>query len=63
MKLVGWHWIKRLRREHRGLRSWQAATHEAGGIASSVDRGIVEVPVKGIVGSVGRWQTLRSDFL
>jgi CRP-like cAMP-binding protein len=58
-----WHWIKRLRRQHSGLRSWEAAARDAGGLVSGIDRGIVEVPVSSIVGSVGRWQTLGSDFL
>lgn len=31
-------------------------------MAGVVDRGFKEVPVDKIVGSVGRWQNLRSDF-
>jgi CRP-like cAMP-binding protein len=35
---------------------------DAGGIVSRVDRGIREVATERIVGSVSRWQNLRSDF-
>jgi CRP-like cAMP-binding protein len=49
--------------EHRPLASFQDALEEAGGAAGAVDRGLVSIPVEAIVGSVGRWQALRSDFL
>jgi len=54
--------LRRLRRPHRGLRSFEHALRDAGGVASAVDRGIVEVPTDKVVGSVSRWQNLRSDF-
>jgi CRP-like cAMP-binding protein len=55
--------VQRLGREHRPLASFQDALQEAGGAAGAVDRGFVSIPVEAIVGSIGRWQTLRSDFL
>jgi CRP-like cAMP-binding protein len=54
--------LGRLRRTHRGIRSFHQAIAEAGGIGSSVDRGYAEVPTEKIVGSVSRWQNLGSDF-
>ena len=54
---------RRFRREHRPLASFHAALRGAGGAAGAVDRGVVSIPVEAIVGSVSRWQTLRSDFL
>jgi CRP-like cAMP-binding protein len=54
--------LQRLRREHRPLRGFDQALQEAGGLSSAVDRGMTTVPVEKIVGSVSRWQTLRSDF-
>jgi CRP-like cAMP-binding protein len=54
--------IRRLKRQRRGLRAFDEALRAAGGMVSSVDRGIVEVPVERIVGSVNRWQVLGSDF-
>jgi hypothetical protein len=55
--------LRRLVRQHRPLRSFSEAVQEAGGISSGVDRGTVTVPTEQIVGSVSRWQNLRSDFL
>jgi CRP-like cAMP-binding protein len=55
--------IQRFRRPHRPARSFLGALESAGGMVSRVDRGIKDVPVEKIVGSVGRWQNLRSDFL
>ena len=54
--------LKRVRRQHRGLRSFESAIRDAGGVGSAVDRGILEVPTEKVVGSVGRSQNLRSDF-
>ena len=54
---------RRLSREHRPLLSFQAALRAVGGTAGAVDRGVASIPVEAIVGSIGRWQTLRSDFL
>jgi CRP-like cAMP-binding protein len=55
--------VRRFTREHRPLASFQDALQAAGGAAGAVDRGFVSIPVEAIVGSIGRWQTLRSDFL
>src|SRR5437868_6964363 len=52
----------RLVRRHGPARSFSEAMQQAGGISSSVDRGVVTVPTEHIVGSVSRWQNLRSDF-
>jgi hypothetical protein len=51
-----------LGRRHRDVRSFDQDLGAAGGIRGQVDRGFKEVPVEKIVGSVGRWQNLRSDF-
>src|SRR4051794_40654462 len=48
---------------HRPMRGFGEALRDAGGVASRIDRGIHAVPTEKIVGSVGRWQNLRSDFL
>src|SRR5437868_942813 len=53
--------MKRLRREHRGVKSFADAAREAGSL-SSVDRGVTTVETGKIVGSVSRAQNLRSDF-
>jgi CRP-like cAMP-binding protein len=54
--------MRRFRREHHGLVSFHDALQAAGGTGGAVDRGIVSIPVEAIVGSISRWQTLRSDF-
>jgi protein kinase-like protein/cyclic nucleotide-binding protein len=51
------------RRQHRALLSFRDALQEAGGPAGAVDRGLLSIPVAAVVGSLGRWQSLRSDFL
>jgi hypothetical protein len=53
---------RRLRRPHRPLLSFHEALQEAGGTAGAVDRGILSIRVDAIVGSISRWQSLRSDF-
>jgi len=59
-----WHFLRKLViREHRPVRSFDQALEQAGGVVSRVDRGLMEVPTEKIVGSVGRWRNLRSDFL
>src|SRR6266542_1520765 len=55
--------LRRPVRPHRPMRSFSAAVQEAGGISSGVDRGTLTVATDQIVGSVSRWQNLRSDFL
>jgi CRP-like cAMP-binding protein len=60
---TAWRFIlKRFRREHRPLPAFQDALRQAGGLGSAVDRGLTTVRMERIVGSVGRWQELRSDF-
>ena len=49
-------------RKHGDVRSFDQDLGAAGGLRGQVDRGFKEVPVEKIVGSVGRWQNLRSDF-
>jgi hypothetical protein len=59
-----WRLVRaRLGRQHRPARAFKHAVDALGGIGSGVDRGITSVPTEQIVGSVGRWQNLRSDFL
>jgi CRP-like cAMP-binding protein len=53
----------RFRRQHSPLPSFEDALRDAGGAAGAVDRGVVSISVDAIVGSIGRWQTLRGDFL
>jgi len=55
--------MRRLGLQHRPLLSFRDALEEAGGAAGAVDRGLLSIPVDAIVGSIGRWQALRSDFL
>ena len=52
----------RLFRKHRDVRSFEHDVAARGGVVGMVDRGYREVPVERIVGSVSRWQNLRSDF-
>jgi hypothetical protein len=54
---------RRVFRPHRPLLSFQDALDEAGGTAGAVDRGIQSISVDAVVGSLSRWQSLRSDFL
>jgi hypothetical protein len=49
-------------RKHRDVRSFEQDVASQGGVVGMVDRGYKEVPVERIVGSVSRWQNLRSDF-
>jgi CRP-like cAMP-binding protein len=59
-----WHFLRKLViHEHRPVRSFDQALEQAGGVTSRVDRGFMEVSTDKIVGSVGRWRNLRSDFL
>jgi len=52
----------RLFRKHGDVRSFERDVAARGGVVGMVDRGYKEVPVERIVGSVSRWQNLRSDF-
>jgi hypothetical protein len=54
--------IHRVVRRHRDARSFHDDVANAGGPGNMVDRGYREVPVDKVVGSVGRWRNLRSDF-
>ena len=51
-----------LLRRHRPVKSFEQELHSAGGIAGRVDAGTRTVDVRRVVGSVGRAETLRSDF-
>ncbi len=53
---------RKARREHRPVRSFEQDVRAAGGVGGGHDVGPRIVPVEKIVGSVGRWQNLRSDF-
>jgi hypothetical protein len=65
-RAMGWGaWLGRLlprRRRHRDVLSFDRELKAAGGLAGRSDRGIQTVPTDKIVGSVSRWQNLRSDF-
>lgn len=54
--------LGRFQRKHRPLRSFKEALDAQGGTGSAIDRGVTTIEVEKIVGSVGRWQVLRSDF-
>lgn len=56
-----WLWRTLLRR-HGRVKSFEQELERAGGLAGRVDRGVHTVPTEKVVGSVGRWQALRSDF-
>ncbi len=54
--------LGKLRRQHRDARSFEDEAQAAGGIGGGHEIGSRTVPTSKIVGSVGRWQNLRSDF-
>jgi hypothetical protein len=54
--------LTRLLRRHRGIKGFDEEARQAGGVGSGLDRGIKIVPTERVVGSVSRWQNLRSDF-
>ncbi len=57
------HLLRSLRpRGHRPAKSFEQELQAAGGLASRADAGAQIVPVEKVVGSVSRWQNLRSDF-
>lgn len=65
--MLGWGdlWRRltaRLVRRHRDVKRFDKELTAAGGIAGRSDAGIRTVGVHQIVGSVSRWQNLRSDF-
>ncbi len=63
--MVGERWrevVRRLLRRHRAVKSFEHETELLGGIGGGHEIGLKIVPVDKIVGSVGRWQNLRSDF-
>ena len=53
---------KILARRHRDAKSFEHELHAAGGMTGRGDIGAWTVPTEKIVGSVSRWQNLRSDF-
>lgn len=56
-------WVsKKLLRRHRPARGFDQEAASLGGVGASHDLGLRIVPIDKIVGSVGRWQNLRSDF-
>lgn len=64
MKLVAWAWrrAKRLLGLHGPLKSFDHEVRSAGGVAGRVDIGVRAIAANKVVGSVGRWRDLRSDF-
>ena len=58
-----WQFLRsRLWRQHRNVKSFDQEAAQTGGVTSGLDRGIKTVSTEKIVGSVSRWQNLRSDF-
>jgi hypothetical protein len=57
-------WWRRLRRPHRatGVKAFDRELARAGGLAACADAGVRTVPVRQVVGSVGRWRELGPDF-
>ena len=51
-----------LLRRHRPARGFDQEAASLGGVGSGRDLGLRIIPIDKIVGSVGRWQNLRSDF-
>jgi len=54
--------VKILLRKHGDVRSFEHELRAAGGEAGRVDTGMQVVARQKIIGSVGRWRNLRSDF-
>jgi hypothetical protein len=54
--------VKILLRRHGDVKSFEHELRAAGREAGRVDRGLQVVARQKIVGSVGRWRNLRSDF-
>ncbi len=59
---VGRQVLSRVLGIHRAARSFEDEARAAGGVGGGHDVGNRPVPTSRIVGSVGRWQNLRSDF-
>lgn len=56
-------WAARtLLRRHGSVKSFDRELERAGGLLGRADMGVQSVPTEKVVGSVSRWQTLRSDF-
>ena len=53
---------KRFRRKHGDVKSFQQELKAAGGEAGRMSIGTRVVPTDKVVGSVSRWQNLRTDF-
>jgi hypothetical protein len=49
-------------RRHRDAKSFEHELHAVGGMTGRGDLGARIVPTEKVVGSVSRWQNLRSDF-
>src|SRR5260370_397578 len=56
------HIAKVVLREVGEVKCFERELAAAGGLAFRVDLGIRAIPTAKIVGSVGRWNTLRQDF-
>jgi hypothetical protein len=54
--------VKRLLGRHAAIKSFDREVQAAGGMAGSRDAGMRTVDVRKVVGSVGRAESLRSDF-
>jgi hypothetical protein len=54
--------VKRLLGRHAAVKSFEHELQAGGGLAGCMDAGLHTVEVSKVVGSVGRAETLRSDF-
>jgi hypothetical protein len=54
--------VKRLLGRHGAIKSFEHELQAGGGMAGRADAGLRTVDVRKVVGSVGRAETLRSDF-
>ena len=58
-----WHFLRQhLIHQRRGVRSFDQALEQAGGLASRVDRGIKEVPVEKTIAQIGRSLNQVAEF-
>jgi hypothetical protein len=62
---VGTVWRRVLRffvQPHGPVKSFEREVEAGGGVVGRTEGGMKTVPTRKVVGSVGRWQNLRSDF-
>lgn len=58
-----WRQLKKLGpRKHRDVKRFDEELKKSGDLKSTVEKGVRPIDVNKVVGSVDRWQNLRSDF-